>query len=87
MVVQRNVVNEAAFSQQLLFASWSQLLEVTLHAQVGGSVELEIPGRIALLFDLIQDLLLKVRSFNVGSKLCHTLPDIFCVETLSKCLR
>lgn len=60
VVVQRNGINEAAYSQQLLFASWSQLVEVTLHALAGGGGEREEPGRVAVLFDLIQDLLLKV---------------------------
>ena len=62
VVVQRNVVNEGTFSQQLLFTSWSQLLEVTLHALVSGNIELAGEGRIMILFDLIQELLLKVRS-------------------------
>ena len=61
MVVRRNEASEVVFSQQLLFASWSQLVEITLHALVGGGGEWNEPGRITLLFDVIQDLLLKVR--------------------------
>ena len=68
-MVQRNWINEAAYSQQLLFTSWSQLLEVTLHALIGGGGEWEEPGRITVLFNLIQDLLLKVRNLNAGQHL------------------
>ena len=66
VMVRWNEVSEVVFSQQLLFASWSQLVKITLHTLVGGGGEWNEPGRITLLFDVIQDLLLKVKHCEPG---------------------
>ena len=41
-----------------LFESWRQLVEITLHAMLQDNVKREL--KVAVLFELIQDLLIKV---------------------------
>ena len=59
VVVERNSVLQNLHGNSHLFESWRQLVEVTLHALVQGGVREE--GEVAVLFELTQDLLLKVR--------------------------
>ena len=58
MVVGRNRVLESNHGNSELFESWRQLVEVMLHSlgQVGVKQDL----KVAVLFELIQDSLLKV---------------------------
>ena len=58
MVVCRNQVREDVHVSCTLFEAWRQLVEVTLHSLGEEGVRREV--KMALLFELIQDLLLKV---------------------------
>ena len=58
-VESRNHVNSHLSANYELFESWRQLVEVMLHCLVHSDMKKEL--KIAVLFELIQDLLLKVR--------------------------
>ena len=58
MVVCRNQVRENVYVSCTLFEAWRQLVEVTLHSLGEEGVRREV--KMTLLFELIQDLLLKV---------------------------
>lgn len=60
MVVMRNRVFDCNHGNSELFESWRQLVEVALHSL--GQVGVKSEVKVAVLFELIQDLLLKVRS-------------------------
>ena len=55
-MVERNSVSEKNHCKQHLLESWRQLVEVTLTTLVSGEGE----GKVNVLFELIQDILLKV---------------------------
>ena len=57
-VTARNHVNGRAFANYELFESWRQLVEVMLHSLVHSDMKKGL--KVAVLFELIQDLLLKV---------------------------
>ena len=54
----RNHINRHLYANYELFESWRQLVEVMLHCLVHSDMKKEL--KIAVLFELIQDLLLKV---------------------------
>lgn len=54
----RDRVNREIHANYELFESWRQLVEVMLHSLVHGNMKKEL--KMAVLFELIQDLLLKV---------------------------
>ena len=56
VVVERNIISEVTHCRRHLLESWQQLVEVTLTTVVTG----EGRGKATVLFELIQDLLLKV---------------------------
>ncbi len=58
VVLQRNQVQASAHLAMELFESWRELVEVTLHAMLQDDIKREL--KIAVLFELIQDLLIKV---------------------------
>lgn len=58
-VESRNCVNSHLNANYELFESWRQLVEVMLHCLVHSDMKKEL--KIAVLFELIQDLLLKVQ--------------------------
>ena len=58
-VESRNHVNSHLNANYELFESWRQLVEVMLHCLVHSDMKKEL--KIAVLFELIQDLLLKVQ--------------------------
>lgn len=58
VVVQRNQIEATAHLSRELFESWRQLVETTLHAMLQDGFKREL--KVAVLFELIQDLLLKV---------------------------
>ena len=58
-VKSRNLVNSHLNANYELFESWRQLLEVMLHCLAHSNMKKEL--KIAVLFELIQDLLLKVQ--------------------------
>ncbi len=64
VVVMRNKVFDCNHGNYELFESWRQLVEVALHSL--GQVGVKSEVKVAVLFELIQDLLLKVRvvAFN-----------------------
>ena len=73
VVVQCNQVAAASHLSQELFESWRQLVETTLHAMLQDDVKREL--KVAVLFELIQDLLLKVRTQdNQDGPFHHLLP-------------
>ena len=58
VVVERNQVEAAAHLSRELFESWRQLVEISLHAMLQDDIKREL--KVAVLFELIQDLLIKV---------------------------
>ena len=58
MLVQRNRVRENGHAHQMLLEAWHQVVEITLNTLVQDSLRVEL--KVAVLFELIQDLLLKV---------------------------
>ena len=57
-MVQRNQVEAASHVARRLFESWQQLLEIALHTMLADENKREL--KVAVLFEIIQDLLLKV---------------------------
>ena len=66
----RNHTNHHLYANYEFFESWRQLVEVMLHCLVTSDMKKEL--KIAVLFELIQDLLLKVHN-NISSN-CPGLP-------------
>ncbi len=60
VVVERNQVEAASHLSRQLFESWRQLVETALHAMLQDDIKREL--KVAVLFELIQDLLIKVRT-------------------------
>lgn len=58
VVVRRNQTEAASHLAQELFESWRQLVETSLHAMLQDHIKREL--KVAVLFELIQDLLIKV---------------------------
>jgi len=66
VVVRRNQMEAAAHLSQELFESWRQLVETALHAMLQDDIKKEF--KVTVLFELIQDLLIKVHTTR--KKLC-----------------
>lgn len=64
-----------AHLSQELFESWRQLVETTLHAMLQDDIKREL--KVAVLFELIQDLLIKVSPFG-----CEIVGWIFTFPSL-----
>ena len=62
MVVERNQVQATAHMAAEMLEAWHQVMAVTLHAMLQDGVKREM--KLAVIFEVIQDLLLKVRSAN-----------------------
>lgn len=60
VVVERNQVQATAHLAAEMFEAWHQVMEVTLHAMLQDGVKREM--KLAVIFEVIQDLLLKVRT-------------------------
>lgn len=58
VVFQRNRVRETLHAHSHLFEAWRQLVEVLLHTATQEGMKREL--KMTVLFELIQDLLLKV---------------------------
>lgn len=59
VVVERNQLQRASHVAVELFESWRQLVEISLHAMLQDDIKREL--KVAVLFELIQDLLIKVQ--------------------------
>ena len=73
----RNHVNGHVFANYELFESWRQLVEVMLHSLVQSDMKKGL--KVAVLFELVQDLLLKVKVHvtYLHSFVPSLLPPIF----------
>ena len=71
----RNRINGHVYANYEVFESWRQLVEVMLHCLVHSDMKKEL--KVAVLFELIQDLLLKVVGWAIDVIQRMMSPGIF----------
>ncbi len=71
IVVKRNLFQAASHLSSEMCESWRQVMEVTLHAMLQDGVKREM--KLAVIFEVIQDLLLKVRERGSTLSLVGTM--------------
>lgn len=62
IVVKRNLLQAASHVSSEMCESWREVMEVTLHAMLQDGVKREM--KLAVIFEVIQDLLLKARTME-----------------------